>query len=841
MRTSLLALAAISTQVAIAYECPPLGSPATLTDWRWLARPPVGKRHVLSDPWGKQKLPSVAGGFLALDVSGPGVLDHLWASTATRALLTIEVDGERLWRGPFGVPVLGEDRAPLFPKPLRFSAAGMDHLLAPIGFRQRLRLLVDKASFRHLVSYRTLPQGTPVLPASAANRRAWERAAELWRKQGHGIRAQAPLHAQALRSDFVLSASSRTTAFEQDGSGEITGIEFHMSPALTGTLREVVVEVCCDGANAPALRLPITDLVGLPHPWPCGRWDQHSGTLAASLRYPWHVHKPRYYFPEATFHLNLPIPFARGIRIELVNRSDRVQFVGHARVIVEPLPEAEAIQAGRLCGTTTHRPVQIGTDPRSLIVVPGPGQLVGLGLFMTGNAYRPPAMKDGVVALTVDGAKPITGHGILPLWFQGIYGGPVTNQAIWNHPRLSNGYVGAMRHFLTDPIPFEQEADVAYTPGPEAQGAPTQAIAIALWYRFGQRPYEAPALPDRAEWLPHSAYGDRPALLGSKRQKARMAWSMEAEDLAAMATAHGVTARVVEDRDHNYHPSRGKYLHVVGDQAGGHVDCVVRFPHAPYVAVGFDPLWGPGRARFELDLLSREAAKTPPAFAQSGAHVSGRATGSVPMKAPIFCAERLCLRRDPEYLHSTPIRNPAPDQVGVLRMICQSKSFTSSIYLMKLDRVRMDLPPQTEAGWREFESLAAPRASGGLSATVPKYGSFDWSGWGALLLASPASGRAVLTALSLTGPAEPSAVRIRGSLGPDQGSWQAQIAGSQEPITLTPGKDAREVVEWSIPATGVKIPGLVELEITCLASGQTTRRMALPPRAELALDAWTLE
>ena len=69
------------------------------------------------------------------------------------------------------------------------------------------------------------------------------------------------------------------------GSGEITHLEFHMNPALTGSLRHVVVEFFYDGALEPSVRLPITDLAGVPHPWSEGRWDSYSGTLAGGLRW----------------------------------------------------------------------------------------------------------------------------------------------------------------------------------------------------------------------------------------------------------------------------------------------------------------------------------------------------------------------------------------------------------------------------------------------------------------------------------------------------------------------------------------------------------------------------
>ena len=138
---------------------------------------------------------------------------------------------------------------------------------------------------------------------------------------------------------------------------------------------------------------------------------------------------------------------------------------------------------------------------------------------------------------------------LLPVWFAGSFGGSVVGMPIWNHPRMEENFVGAMRHFLTDPLPFEQSAEFGYTPGTDPKGAPAKATAIVLWYRFGQTPYAAPALAGRAEPLPHSTYPMRPTRLGPGRKPyARLIWSLEAEDLAPMARARDCELDVVEDR-----------------------------------------------------------------------------------------------------------------------------------------------------------------------------------------------------------------------------------------------------------------------------------------------------
>ena len=121
--------------------------------------------------------------------------------------------------------------------------------------------------------------------------------------------------------------------------------------------------------------------------------------------------------------------------------------------------------------------------------------------------------------------------------------------------------------------------------------------------------------------------------------------------------------------------------------------------------------------------------------------LAGRQLWNPPIRARILMAGHLAHRRDPWPHHPVPLRNPSPDGKGVLRFVCAASS-NEAPQLLALDQVRLDAPPPTENGWYEFEEKPLPTASGGLQAWLPKYGSFTWSGWGALRLKSPAGGRA---------------------------------------------------------------------------------------------------
>ncbi len=823
------------------------GSPACLADWRWLARPPEGERHVVAHLPGRPRLPEGEGGFLLLDARGPGVLDHLLVADG-KATLTLWADGRRLWSGTMDDAIqAAEDAAAraagppgcLFPAPLAFGGGPLRHLIAPVGFAESLHIVTDQATLPHFLSYRTLEPGAKVRPASADVQGAYAQelraAAEILRT-GATFPAGAYPQAQQTQHEFVLQAASRQTVLDVAGSGELVHVEIHASPALSGSLREVVVELRCDGAAEPAVRLPLPELAGIPHPWIGHRWHTYNGTLAAGLQYPWSVNKPRFHFPENTFHFNLPVPFAQGLRLDLLNRGEKLRFTGSVRASVLPLSERDAQACGHLCATRAVCPVTVGGDPQPLLRLPGPGNLVGLGLFTTGGDRYPPAVRNCVLALVRDSRPPILGQGVAPLWFMGAYGGPVGNRPIWNHPLYDDQFGGVMRHFITDPLPFAHDAVFRFAPGEDGQGAPTEATALAFWYRFGTEPFAAPSLPDRAEPLPHSTFAAVAA-----RKDSRRYWEEEAEDLVSTAGVQGGEVRAEGDVDHNYHPSAGRYLHYVADRAGDWLDCVVPFPPARYFAVGTAALWGPNRGTFEMNVLSRQQAQSPPEFPQGDAFYLGRVLGHVPMQAPVFVGQDLRSLRDTGTEYPLPFLNPSPDQDGVVRFICQAKPQDSSAYLLKLDKLRVDVPP-TASGWREFEDLADAETSGDLTAWRPRQGRWEWSAWGAVTIASSPGGRALFRALAATGRNPISEIVLRGSLAPQQGAWQAHILqpGESTPAAkrLVPGKDEQELVEWRIPATGMRLPGTVLLEVTCLGAGQATDASRPPPRAQLALDAW---
>lgn len=826
MRVGLLTILALVVLAGQGAAISPPGSPERLTDWRWLARPPEGQRTTL---FGTNKLEAYEGKFLLLATTNPVVLDHLILRNADLNL-SITADDRLLWEGKVGALASPPtNRVPLFPPALVPAGASFYHVVAPIGARQSLRILVDKPDTWRYLSYRTFPDPSAITPATADPNGAYAKglqvAATAWKEPGGFRPADVDATSRVETAQVKIEAGTRVTALDLSGSGEITHLEFHMIPALIGSMRELVVEFYYDGAKDPALRLPITDLIGLPHPWTGGRWDVASGTLAAGILLPRQDGNGRH--PDATFYFNLPVPFANGLRIDLVNRSAQRAFSGSVRAVVVSAPDAPT--AGRLCGTRLIAPV---TNEIPYLTMSGPGQLVALSLFCTGNDIFPPAQINGAAWLKADAAPAVGGAGLVPLWMGAGYGGPYGGLPVWNHPRLEPGYVGATRVFLTDPMPFDREAAFGYNPGKDLAGAPTSATVIALWYRFGGTPYAAPALPAHAEALPYTTLYKPDWYVPV--EGARLASTIEAEDLAAMAVGHGGEARDTEDPDHNYHVSKGHYLVIRTDNIGDYVDCPLPFPSSLYFIIGHANVSmqvdGMVHTCYELSLLSREQARRPPPEVSAADRFAWSVLGGAKMNLQLFMLNGPSYRRDPVNYYA-PQLNPARDGDGVFRFICRGPG----VRLLGFDHFWLYMPPSTAEGWHEFEEGSLAETSN-LTASLPLTGRMEWSGWGAQQLDARDEGKTTLRMMVLTsGPATPKELRLSGSLAPG-GTWQAAVAGSTTPaVTLTPGKDASQKVEWTIPVAGLNLPGPLALDITYTPPTNVDKK----PISQLYLDAWT--
>jgi len=254
-----------------------------------------------------------------------------------------------------------------------------------------------------------------------------------------------------------IRPSERVVLADIDGPGVVRHIWMTFPPAPPPTMRGMYLEVFYDGASEPSASVPCLDFFGLPHGRPVA---YHSALIA--------VNEGR------GFNAYLPMPFRRGLRIEVVNGSATAQDLYYQvdyTVEAEVAPEHGYLHVDfRRENPTTMRRDFVITDGFR-----GPGRFLGCAMGVriidAGDWYGEGEMKlyrDG------DGELPtICGTGLEDYvgsaWGLGPHaaphgGAPLVVQPPGADPARSMGvtpdFVGFYRWHLHDPLMFEQSLRV---------------------------------------------------------------------------------------------------------------------------------------------------------------------------------------------------------------------------------------------------------------------------------------------------------------------------------------------------------------------------------------------
>ncbi len=788
MRVTLLAaLVALTVGAAAWAELPAPGDPATLTDLRWLARAGGNDREFAT------------GAPDGVELTGPGVLDYLVLGYPTT--LTIEVDGRVIfdgspreqWRQLYVEPKTEEWGALPWAWPL-VHAGGAYHCSAlPIPFAQSCRVSVGERPDALWMSWRRLDAP----PALRFGDDAYLAALAAAHEQLSGdVSACAPHDgAREVRASAYCPAGGRAELIALDGPGEVVGMRLRMQPGALDLLRHQVIELTIDGVTS--VRMPLVDLVGVSHPWPQA-WQPRAGDHAAGIVDPYKRSGGRV-DPAVVAYLKLPIPFARSLRLGLLNRSERLTSNFEAQLLVAPLADTASI--GRLCGTSVRVPLAVEGETE-LFAPPGEGRLVGLSVFATGHGSDWAWRSESEVALIGPDGPIASGFGLLPLGMQGMSGSSVIAALAWNHNSLQpTGRCGAGRHLWLDPIDLPGGSRIVW----QASGAdgPTAAEVGALWYEW-DGDYEAPAIPAGVVELPTAWHAMRTPAPGG--------WAAEAEELASAAEASAGEVRAAATGALDVFASGDAYLAWNAERPGDYVDLPVWLPESRYARVWVHRLLFMAGGTFAITLEPPDDAAAV-AYTKSDAGYLGRVLGRATTEASLDCYE-VWPHRQAYRFDMPPMLNPAPGKLGRLRFTCITKPPASRGYLLAIDQLGIDPAPRAQDGWREVEALTSVRVTQGLSAEVMPFGRADLSGWGGRELLAGRVGEVTITLIGPGGPPATRVVELRGLAV--EGEW----AAGEAPLASPP--NAKEPSVWRLP-----VGDDATLTIRCI-SGE----------GRLLLDAW---
>ena len=305
----------------------------------------------------------------------------------------------------------------------------------------------------------------------------------------------------------VKAGESRTLA-ELEGAGLIVRLYFALPIRYRRfLLRDLILRIFFDDDDFPSVEVPLGDFFGLPF----GRYTRFSSFFISCT--------------SGGYLCQFPMPFARGARIELVNRSTKTAFMIFCQVNYFELEKLDADCPRFMAGFRRENPTTKG-KAYTLVHRKGRGWYVGCSLqaqslekFLLGPWREIPFPQgyglgtlEGWERIFIDGEEEPSFHGtgheefFNTGWYftrkkdPGLFSGNLYRSYL-------KGRAAAYRQHLIDPIPFSKEIRLEIDHGIDSRIRGDYASCV-YWYEQGDRAPLEP-LPTGSLhpscWLGHAA------------------------------------------------------------------------------------------------------------------------------------------------------------------------------------------------------------------------------------------------------------------------------------------------------------------------------------------------
>jgi hypothetical protein len=352
------------------------------------------------------------------EVPGPGLITRFWMPhrTADQAfavrlvidgMLRIDTTSDVLLGGQYGY----------FRAPLVQTRIGGQVCYEPIVFARSLRIesnnlksSTDPAR-RHFYQYNylLLPASQPVVPYSGTltptQQKARFAAAGLIRNLGSNPAGPSDTAVCQAIGEQTIAASASYRLAEVHGPGTVRCINLKMRPGVSDVeLDSLRLCIRYDGASAPAVDVPVAHFFGAGH----GR------ALYRSL--PLGTDSP------AGYYCYWPMPFRRGLAVDLRNAGPAPVTFDSARVEVEPGTPAR--DAGYLCAAFCQETTRPGQKYHVLLEAAGAGHYVGNLLYLDRQGGRGGLLEGDDIVIVNPGTGSVSilhGTGIEDAYNGGFY------------------------------------------------------------------------------------------------------------------------------------------------------------------------------------------------------------------------------------------------------------------------------------------------------------------------------------------------------------------------------------------------------------------------------------
>lgn len=420
---------------------------------------------------GKYSFVAKEGEHLVLaDLKGPGCIYRIHTPTPTHDPIEFYFDGETKPRIslPFNELFSG-DTAP-FVRPLVDAAAGGFTSYVPIPFKKSCKVVLRGKHLQFYdLNYALYPPEAPVATFSPDVQTAVAgqilnggKASDLTRfnvPKGSSIRRHA--------IDKVVPAGKSVTLLEAKTGGRVASIRLGHSEAFASKARDLWLRITWDGASTPAVLCPLGDFFG--YGW--GKPAMGSCLLGTY---------------EGTNYCNLPMPFDRSAKIELVSmRKTPVSVRGEIAVS----DSSRTAYEGKFYALwRRENPTTLG-KPFTWLDTQGRGHIVGLALQSQGMKAAETPFFEGDDQTTVDGELVVHGTGSEDFFNGGWYDVP----GRWDGPvarPLSGcmtyqkhlGRTGAYRFMIGDAYSYTKSILQTIEHGPEKNAVPTDYAGVVYFY-----------------------------------------------------------------------------------------------------------------------------------------------------------------------------------------------------------------------------------------------------------------------------------------------------------------------------------------------------------------------
>jgi hypothetical protein len=415
------------------------------------------------------------------DLKGPGVINRFWLTGIPdeyQVNVSLQFDGEKTPRYVMPLTNLFGGSFPFIP-PLAQHLSGAKYCYLPIPYEKSLKITLSTPPIwkdprpYFQINYTPLPgRNIKSLPApdrfSPADRTAIEQTARAWTSMA-SYAADAVLQCRA-PSNMTVHAGANAILYDGSGSGTLQTLwldwktldpEEPLDQMLLS--RALVLRIYWDGATLPSVEAPLGDFF-------CNAIHRRQFASLPLARV------------ADQYVCRFPMPFKKGMRIELKNDSSKSLRIGYG-LSIGPGP---ATPTTRYFHATWRSAVGTG-KPFSVLDAPGPGHYVGGYLVCIGMDGGWNILEGDEHIRVDDGAHEYFGTGLEDYfnggwYYYGLFNLPL-HGLVDKFPIRTSQY----RFLLTDPIPFAHNFVMNWEFG---HGNTTKGYmsSVAYWYADQPRP-----------------------------------------------------------------------------------------------------------------------------------------------------------------------------------------------------------------------------------------------------------------------------------------------------------------------------------------------------------------